>query len=130
MASNGAGAIVDQFFAALSRKDLAAMRGLLRDDLAFTGPLATLEGADAYLEGIQHATARMADIRRRVAVADGEDVLQVYDVFFEAPDGAPRSAVPVAEWLTVRDGRIAAIQVILDTGPFTAAATATTGHAH
>ena len=118
MAANCARDLVDQYFAALTRKDLATLRTLLHDDLSFKGPLATLDSADAYLHGLGHVTAAMTGLERRVVVAEGENVIQTYDVIL----GAASAAVPVAEWLQVRDDRIAAIQMYLDARAFTDAA--------
>ena len=44
--------IVDRYFAALARRDLETVRGLICEDLAFTGPLATLDKAGDYLQGL------------------------------------------------------------------------------
>lgn len=114
MAVDTATDLVDQYFAAVTRKDWATLRTLLRDDLSFQGPLATLDTADAYLQGLEHVTARMTGMERRIVFAQGADVLQVYDVHLATPD----VTVPVAEWLQVHDDRIAAIRMFLDARPF------------
>ncbi|MGZ3582430.1 MAG: nuclear transport factor 2 family protein [Ktedonobacterales bacterium] len=114
MAVNTAHTVVDQYFAALTRKDWATLQTLLHDDLSFKGPLATLDKADEYLQGLERITARMTGMERRITLTEGENVLQVYDVTLAAPE----VTVPVAEWLQVRDDRIASIQMFLDPRPF------------
>ncbi len=106
-------ALADRHYAALAGKDLATLRANLHDDLAFKGPLATLDNADAYLQGIGHVTADMTGLERRAIIATDEEVFQVYDVSF----GASATVVPVVEWLRVRDNRIAAIEMFLDPRP-------------
>lgn len=110
----GARDLVDRYFTALTSQDFTTLRTLLHDDLTFKGPLATLNTANDYLHGLEHVTARMTGAERRIVFAAGEDVCQVYDVTF----ASPAVTVPVAEWLQVRDGRIAAIQMFLDARPF------------
>jgi hypothetical protein len=113
----GARDLVDRYFSALTRRDWTTVRTLLHDDLFFEGPLATLGTADEYLQGLEHFTARMTGAERRIVFAEGEDVLQIYEVSFDAP----AVTAPVAEWLRIRDDRIAAIQMLLDPRPFSGA---------
>jgi hypothetical protein len=105
--------LADRHFAALAQKDLTTLRSLLHDDLAFKGPLATLDNAEAYLQGIGHVTAGVTRMERRALVATDEEAFQVYDVSFGALD----TPVPVTEWLRIRDNRIAAIELFLDPRP-------------
>lgn len=108
--------IVDEYFAALARRDLAAVRSMVHDDLAFRGPLATLDTADGYLHGLEHITAGITGLERRHVFQDGKSVVQIYDVTL----GELGQTVPVAEWLTVRDDRIASIELIMDPRPLVA----------
>lgn len=108
--------IVDKYFAALARRDLETVRGLIRDDLSFTGPLATLDNATDYLQGLAHITAGITGLDRRHVFQDGENVVQIYDVALAGPG----QTVPVAEWMTVRDGKIATIEMIMDPRPLVA----------
>lgn len=108
--------IVDTYFAALARRDLATVRDLVCDDLSFRGPLATLDNADDYLQGLEHITAGVTGLQRRRVFRDGESVVQIYDVALAVPG----QTVPVAEWITVRDGRIASIELIMDPRPLVA----------
>lgn len=113
MAAQATRELADRHYSALARKDIEALRALLHEDLAFKGPLATLDNAAAYLEGIGHVTGQMNGLERRVVVAGDHDVFQVYDVSI----GTPEVVIPVSEWLHVRDGRIAAIEMFLDPRP-------------
>ncbi len=113
MTMNTAREVVDQYFTALARKDFAALRPLLHDDVSFTGALGTTDGAEEYLSGLQRMMAAMTGMERRALIAEGEEVSQVYDLTLATPP----VTLPIAQWLTVRDGRIAALRVYFDPRP-------------
>ncbi len=113
MTMNNARDVVDRNFTALARKDFAAMRPLLHDDVSFKGALGTTDGADDYISGLQQMMAAMTGMERRVIFAEGEDVCQIYDLTLAEPP----VTLPIAQWLTVRDGRIAALRVYFDPRP-------------
>lgn len=108
--------LVNHYFDALARRDLTTVRALLRDDLSFKGPLATLDRADDYLQGLEHVTAGIERLERRGLFSDGDRIVQIYDVILIG-QGA---TIPVAEWLSIDDGKIAAIEMILDPRPLVA----------
>lgn len=108
--------LVDRYFDALARRDLTTVRALVHDDLVFKGPLATLDKADDYLLGLEHITAGVERLERRGVFSDGDRVVQIYDVTFVEP----AVIVPVAESLRIADGKIAAIEMIMDPRPLVA----------
>ncbi len=113
MTISNARAVIDQYFAALTRKDFAAIRPLLHDDVAFTGAMGTTDTAQDYIEGLRGTTATMTGMARRVICADGDEVCQVYDLTL----ATPAVTLSIAQWFTVRDGRIAALRVYFDPRP-------------
>jgi limonene-1,2-epoxide hydrolase len=113
MTMSNAREVVDRYFTALKQKDFAAMRPLLHDDVSFRGALGTTEGVEDYISGLQGMMATMTGMERRVIFAEGEDVCQVYDLIL----AAPAVTLPIAQWLKVRDGRIARLQVFFDPRP-------------
>ncbi|MGI8857186.1 MAG: nuclear transport factor 2 family protein [Thermomicrobiales bacterium] len=113
MTMSNARKLVDRYFTALKQKDFAAMRPLLHDDVSFKGALGTTEGAEDYISGLQHMMATMTGMERRVIFAEGEEVCQVYDLTLATPP----VTLPISQWLTVRDGRIAALRVYFDPRP-------------
>ena len=58
-------------------------------------------------------TATMTGMKRRVIIAEEDEVLQVYDLSLATPP----VTLAVAQWFTVRDGRIAALRVYFDPRP-------------
>ncbi len=113
MTKSNAHEIVDRYFAAMAGKDFATIRTLVHDDVTFKGAMGTTNGADEYIGGLQQTLANMREVRRHVISADGESVFQVYDLIMSEPD----VSLPIAQWLRVRDGRIAALQVFFDPRP-------------
>jgi ketosteroid isomerase-like protein len=113
MATNNAREIVDRYFAAMAAKDFATIRTLVHGDVTFKGALGATNGAEEYLAGLQQTLANMREVRRQAVAAEGENIFQVYDLIMSEPD----VSLPVAQWLRVRDGRIASLQVFFDPRP-------------
>ena len=105
--------VVDRYFSALQAKDFATVRTLLHDDVTFTGALGTTDGAEEYISGLTQMMANMTGMERRVVFAEGENVCQIYDLIL----ATPAVTLPIAQWITVRDGRIAMLQVFFDPRP-------------
>ena len=118
MTMSNARDVVDRYFTALTHKDFATIRALLHDDVTFKGALGATEGAEDYLSGLQQMMATMTNMERRVICTEGEDVCQIYDLTLAAPP----VTLPIAQWLSVRDGRIAALRVYFDPRPLFAGA--------
>ena len=109
--------VVDEFGAAFARKDFTAARRLLHDNLTFHGPIDTFSRADDYVASITRLGAMMKGIRHEKTIVEGNEVAVFYVL-----DTALGSA-PVADWYTVRDGKIASIQTYFDARPFAGAHT-------
>jgi ketosteroid isomerase-like protein len=105
--------VVDRYFAALQRKDFAALRPLVHDDVRFTGVMGTTDTAEDYIEGLRQTMAQMTAMERQVICAEGENVCQIYHLTL----AAPAVTIPVAQWFTIRAGRIATNQTIFDPRP-------------
>jgi len=113
MTTNTARAIVDTYFAAMAKKDFDAMRPLLHEDVTFDGVMGTTNGIEEYIAGLQQTLANVREVRRHVIAAAGENVFQIYDQIVSKPD----VTLKIAQWLRVRDGKIASLQVIFDPRP-------------
>ncbi len=114
--------IVGQFGAAFAKKDFAGARRLLHDDLSFHGPIDKFSRADDYIASIQKLAGIMKGIREEKTIAEGHDVVVFYTLETQIVDS------PVADWYTVRDGKIASIRTYFDARPFAPPAGKHEGH--
>jgi ketosteroid isomerase-like protein len=112
MANQEAKAIVDRYNQALGKKDFAAARRLLADDLHFEGPIDRFDKADDYVIAISRLYGMVKGVQHQATVAEG-DMVAVFYVL-----DTPVAKAPVAEWYTVREGRIAELRAYFDARPF------------
>lgn len=86
---------------------------LLTDDFCFHGPILESQGKAAFLDGSAGLVPIMrgAEIRRQWE--DGDEVCSFYDFKIETPAGA--GSIAMAEWNTVRDGKLASARLVFDT---------------
>jgi hypothetical protein len=111
----GSGEIVRSFYVAVVNRDIPAARRHLHDQLVFVGLFETYSSRDAYiaaLTGLLQITVRL-DVKTIIAERDQAAI------FFELETKAPAAATTlVAEWHTVRDGKIVRVQSAFDGRPF------------
>jgi hypothetical protein len=86
---------------------------LLTEDFQFHGPMLQSEGKAAFLAGSAGLCPIMrgADVRRQWE--EGDELCSIYDFKIETPAGA--GSIPMAEWNTFRDGKLASTRLIFDT---------------
>lgn len=112
-----AGAVLRKFYAAVVKRDLAAARACLADDMIFEALFETYGSADENMKtfaGLLQITVRL-DIRKLSAKAT------TLPCFFELETKAPAEAtVLVAEWHRVRNGKIFHAQSAFDGRPYAA----------
>jgi hypothetical protein len=101
--------IAEAYFECWRARDWTRLRSLLDDDATFRGPLATIEGADALVDGLQGLARITTDIVVHKRFEDGPDVLTWFDLHTSVA-----SPAPTANWTHVEDGKITAIQVTFD----------------
>jgi len=104
--------IVDRYFRALGVRDFAAARAFLADDLRFEGPIDRFDRADDFMKEISGLYGMVKGVDHQATIADGEEVA----VFYILDTSVAKA--PVAEWHTVRGGKIAHIRAYFDARPF------------
>jgi ketosteroid isomerase-like protein len=104
--------VVDKYSRALAERDFAAARELLADDLRFEGPIDRFESADDYIKAISALYGMVKGVEHQATVAQGDDVAVFYVL------NTPVANAPVAEWYTVRDGRVVQLRAYFDARPF------------
>lgn len=101
--------LAEAYFRCWDARDFSDLAPLLADDVAFDGPLASIQGRDACLEGLSglaRATTRL-EVERRLA--DEHDVMTWFSL--TVGDAEP---TPVVNWCHVENGLIRAIRVAFD----------------
>lgn len=101
----------EKFFTGPARH--TEVRALLTDDFRFRDPLMSADGADDYvaqLAALGDELEMYADVRE--LIGSGDVVAALVDV------RGPSGPIPYAQWFTMRDGKIAALEVIYDPRPF------------
>ena len=108
--------IVEQYHGAFGSGDAAAARSLLADDLRFEGPIEQFDSADDYMQSVAKLAQIVTGTDVKTVVADGDDVVTIYDLHTNTPAGTSH----VAEWARVKGGKIAEMRVFFDARPFAA----------
>jgi len=104
--------VVDRFSRALEARDFATAREQLADNLRFEGPIDRFERADDYIKAITGLYGMVKGIQHQATIAEGADVAVFYVL------DTPVAKAPVAEWYTVRDGKIVHLRAYFDARPF------------
>ena len=108
---------VESFYAAAVKRDLAAARQYLADDLEFVGLFETYRSADQYMTAFTGLLSLTVRLDVKAILAEGNEAA----VFFELQTKAPAEAtVLVAEWHRVRNGKIVHVQSAFDGRPYEA----------
>ena len=101
--------IARRYIQAVGAHDLDTVRGLLADDLSALFAGGTL-GRDEWLGALKRLLPALVRNDIREVFADGDRACVVYDFVTDTPAGA----VPCVELVTVEDGGITRIELILD----------------
>ena len=104
--------IVNRYSDALRDRDFVAARSLLADDLRFEGPIDKFSRADDYVKAITGLYGMVKGVQHEATIANGENVALFYVL------DTPVANAPVAEWYTVRGGKIVHIRTYFDARPF------------
>jgi ketosteroid isomerase-like protein len=112
MAQITAKEVVDRYNQALGAKDFAGARKFLADDLRFEGPIDRFEKADDYMRAITQLFGMVKGVEPEATLVEGDQV-----AFFYTLD-TPVAKAPVAEWYTVRAGKIVRLRAYFDARPF------------
>jgi limonene-1,2-epoxide hydrolase len=104
--------VVHRYADALEARDFATARTFLADNLRFEGPIDRFNRADDYVKAISGLYGMVKGIDHQATVADGDNVAVFYVL------KTPMADAPVAEWCTVRNGKIVQLRAYFDARPF------------
>jgi len=107
---------VERYKQAFGSGDVPRARLLLADDLHFQGPIEEFHSADDYVDSLAKLAPIVTGMDIKKVLADGDDVVTIYDLQTNMPAGTSH----IAEWATVKDGKIAELRVYFDARPFAA----------
>jgi quinol monooxygenase YgiN len=109
--------ILKKFYDAVVRKDLAAARTYLADELVFVGLFETYRSAEEYLKALTGLLQITTRLEVKKIIGQGNDVA----VFFDLETKAPAEAkVLVAEWHQCKNGKIVHVRSAFDGRPYAA----------
>ena len=101
----------EKFFSGKARH--SEVRDFLTDDFSFRGPLMSANSAEEYVEQLRSLGDEIemyAEVRKLI----GEDDVVAALVDFQGPTGK----IAYAQWFTMREGKIAELEVVYDPRPF------------
>ena len=110
--------VVNQFYdVSLKQKDAEGIRPLLADDFAFVGPLAKTSGAEAFIELNRGFLPVHVETRFVQQFEQGDEVCSIYELDLRKPSGEIFTTL-MADWVTVRNGRMAEQRIYYDPREF------------
>jgi ketosteroid isomerase-like protein len=109
-----AGETLASFYAAVEKRDIAAARRHLSDDLLFLGLFETYRNAEQYIAALTKLLQITLRLDVKKIIAEGDDAA----VFFELETKAPAATTFVAEWHQIKNGKIARVRSAFDGRPF------------
>lgn len=109
---------VQHYFDLLSER--GAWQTMLADDLEFsmlTAPAKQVSGKPAYLDATRRFYASIGSLAVRELIVDGDRACGLTRYQIQTPTGDSFESY-VAEFFTVRDGRITSLSICFDTAPY------------
>ena len=108
--------VVEQYYQAYDahRDD---WRDLVTNDVVFDGPMQHARGKAEFVQLTGQFLNAHRETRLHSRIADGATVVSAFEFVIDAPNGQQLTC-PVAEWATVRDGRISEFRVYYDPRDF------------
>jgi ketosteroid isomerase-like protein len=115
-------AMANRMYEASNRQlaGLPEMAELITDDMTFTGPLNSTSNAEEYLALLGTFLQAHQGYRISRQFEDGDHACSIYDLLLTTPSGETL-AVPMVDWIRLRDGKIAEQRLYYDPRAFMAA---------
>lgn len=106
--------IIEDYYAAMSQKQVDQIEKYLHSDVQFIAPLAKLQGKEAVLEATRRFVSFFNSLHVRATFGSENEAMAVYDLDCPAPVGAMSSSV----LMTFKDNLITKIELFYDARPF------------
>jgi len=111
------GGILKKFYDAVVKRDLAAARAYLADDLVFVGLFQTYRSADEYLNALAGLLQVTIRLEVKAIIGQGNNAAVFFDLETKAP---AEGKVLVAEWHQFQHGKISHVRSAFDGRPYAA----------
>jgi ketosteroid isomerase-like protein len=105
---------VERFLMAWTTGDIERALSLSHPDMHFKGPIEEWQTAKQHLDALRPVAGIVERVDLHRTVASGDDVVVIYDLVTTTDVGRAR----IAEWMTLRDGKIADIRAYFDSHPW------------
>jgi ketosteroid isomerase-like protein len=109
--------IVNRFYDATNGGRAEELRGLVADDVSFAGPVMQANGAAEYVAMNEQLLGFHEQTRMLRQFEAGGDVCSIYELDMRTPAGGALG-LTIADWIEVRDGKIAAQRILFDPREF------------
>lgn len=108
--------IVDRFLAAQAAHDSDLARTFLADHgFTYQSPIVAFQSADDFIQYVSFSSGIIQDRRIRKVFVDGDDICHFLTYRIQLSE---KQSIEVAHWASVRDGRIARIEVLFDASAY------------
>ncbi len=109
--------VVNRFYEATDNRRLEDLRALVSEDVTFTGPLMRTTGSKEYVAMNEQLLGFHSGTRILHQFEHGDDVCSIYELSMTTPAGGSLT-VPIADWIQVKNGKIAAQRIYFDPREF------------
>lgn len=111
-----AATLVITYLSAFYSGDFEKAGKVMSDDFHFKGPFVETASKEAFFASAARLAPITKDYRLLRQWMDGEEICSIYEVQLETPVG--KGWVVMAEWHTIRHGKLASARLMLDTDAF------------
>ena len=109
--------IVNRFYDATDNRRMNDLRALVSEDVTFAGPLMTTTGSKEYVAMNEQLLQFHTGTRMLHQFENGDDVCSIYELSMTTPAGGSMT-LPMADWIQVKNGKIAAQRIYFDPREF------------
>jgi ketosteroid isomerase-like protein len=109
--------IVNRFYDATDNRRIDDLRALVSEDITFAGPLMKTTGSKEYVAMNEQLLQFHRGTKMLHQFEAGEDVCSIYELSMTTPAGGSLT-LPIADWIHVKSGKIAAQRIYFDPREF------------
>ncbi len=109
--------VVNGFYAITNEGRAEDLPSIVAEDVTFVGPLMRADGAEAYVAMNQQLLGFHQETRMLQQFGDGDHACSIYELDMSTPAGGTLT-LTMADWIRVRDGKIAEQRIYFDPRAF------------